>query len=96
MRNSLIADALGFPTAILLDDGFQKRWGVFRGTEQAKFLQLLLEKWIAELKLLLENADPADLNRLQGQIQEAKKILAFLAQPSIVNEVKSLIAWLKS
>lgn len=96
MRNSLIADSLGFPASILLDEGFQKRWGVFRGTEQAKFLQLLLEKWIAELKLLIENAEPEDLKRLQGQVIEAKKILAFLAQPSIANEVKSMITWLNS
>ena len=94
MRNSLIADSLGFNTAVLLDLGFQKRWALFRESEQAKFLQLLLEKWVAELQLQLEGAKPEDLNKLQGQIFEAKKILAFLAQTSIANEVTSTVAWL--
>lgn len=94
MRNSLIADSLGFNTAVLLEEGFQKRWAVFRDSEASKFLQLLIEKWVAQLQLQLEGAKPEDLNKLQGQIFEAKKILNFLAQQSIADEVKSTIGWL--
>jgi hypothetical protein len=94
MRNSLIADSLGFNSVVLLEDGFQKRWAIFRESEQSKFLQLLSEKWISELQRQMEGALPEDLNKLQGQIFEAKKFLAFLAQPSIANEVNSTAVWL--
>lgn len=94
MRNSLIADSLGFNPVVLLEEGFQKRWAIFRESEQSKFLQLLLEKWVSELQRQMEGAKPEDLNKLQGQVFEAKKFLSFLAQPSIANEVSSTAVWL--
>lgn len=94
MRNSLIADSLGFDPSVLLDENFQRRWALFRDSEANKFLQLLMEKWVAELKLQLESAKPEDLNKLQGQVQQAKRTLSFLAQTSIANEVQSTVAWL--
>ena len=94
MKNLMLATQIGFDPCLLSDDGFQNRWHVFRGNENYKFFQLFMVKRIVELQALLENSDPAQVPKLQGQISEARKLAAFLEQTTIANEINSMKAFL--
>lgn len=93
-RNLALAASTGFDPGLLREEGFQKRWAVFRDSESCKFLRLFTEKRITELQAMMENAKPEDIQKLQGQVLEARKLAGFLAQNSIANEVASMKTWL--
>jgi hypothetical protein len=94
MKNIVLANQIGFDTCLLSEEGFQNRWHVFRGNENYKFIQLFMLKRIVEIQALLENSDPAQVLKLQGQISEARKLAAFLEQTAIANEINSMKAFL--
>ena len=95
MRNLSLASSVGFDAALLREGSFERRWAIFRDSEQCKFLILFLEKRITELQGQLESAQELPVMlKAQGAIQEARKLKGFLEQKSISNEITSMKTWL--
>lgn len=94
MQNLALANAIGFNTGELKSTSLERAWADFKESSLRKFVVLFSEKRVAELQLKLESAKPEEVQKLQGQIFEAKKIRAFLQQESIVAEKNSTAAFL--
>ena len=94
MVNSGIASTLGFNTSDLAGEGLSRRWLIHRDSSLGKFMVIFMEKRISELQMTLEVCLPGEVQKVQGQLSEARKLKGFLSQPDISDEVKTVAVFL--
>ena len=73
----------------------ENRWNVFRDSAINAFLLAYFDQRIAELVRSLENVAPEGLQRLQGEVAEARKGREFLARTTVATAMSELINKLK-
>jgi hypothetical protein len=73
----------------------EHRWPVFRDSAINVFLLAYFDQRISELTRSLENISPDALQRVQGEIAEARKGREFLARTTVVTAMSELLNKLK-
>jgi hypothetical protein len=75
---------------------FERDWCAFRDAKVKRFLALYLRKRIYAHRLNLESAAPEKLGEVQGQIREAKQLLAVIEQAFITEQLTEVLKFLET
>lgn len=81
--------------AELTTDRFARMWAEFQETQIRHFLVVFLERRISEYHILLESCKQDTVQKVQGQLAEARALKTLLEQANVKSETINVTSYMK-